>query len=460
MTGVGTKLPLVPGPLADPIERRALLRSAVAATGGAFAWSALAGSDPAAAQKAQPTVDTFDQATGPQFFEDATLNFQSLFAFAGAGYGISEFGEVATVIARVQARGSTYRAYAEEFLAMADLVGGRADAARKAGHRVTARDTHLRAANYVNQALFFALAFEGDREPALYRRMAGHFDTAMELWQPRAERLRIPYGRTSMPGWLLRPEGRARRRPTIIFNNGSDAQNIDLVGWGAAAAVERGYNALIFEGPGQGSMLFLRKIPFRPDWEKVVTPVVDALRARDDVDPKRIALWGWSFGGYLVERAAAFEHRLAALVADPGVTSYISSWPKAVIETAYAGSKAEVDANWKAFLASSDPKLQVLLRKRLEIFRTPSWYDAVREMQRYDVTKLIRRITAPTLITSPELEQFYPGQSQEVFERLRAPKRLHRFTAKDGSQYHCEPMAPQHRNEVILDWLGARDRLG
>ena len=37
---------------------------------------------------------------------------------------------------------------------------------------------------------------------------------------------------------------------------------------------------------------------------------------------------------------------------------------------------------------------------------------------------------------------------------------MHRFTAKDGSQFHCEPMAPQHRNEVILDWLGARDRLG
>jgi hypothetical protein len=102
----------------------------------------------------------------------------------------------------------------------------------------------------------------------------------------------------------------------------------------------------------------------------------------------------------------------------------------------------------------------VLLRKRLEIFRTPSWYDAVREMQRYDVTPLLRRIETPTLITSPQFEQFYPGQAEEVFTRLRAPKELHHFTAKDGSQYHCEPMAPQHRNEVILDWLAADDRLG
>ena len=67
-----------------------------------------------------------------------------------------------------------------------------------------------------------------------------------------------------MPGWLLRPPGAGlrTRRPTIILNNGNDAQNIGLYVYGAAEAVALGYNALIFEGPGQGSMLFLRGIPF------------------------------------------------------------------------------------------------------------------------------------------------------------------------------------------------------
>jgi hypothetical protein len=59
--------------------------------------------------------------------------------------------------------------------------------------------------------------------------------------------------------------------------NGSDAQNIDIYAFGGAAAIERDWTALIFEGPGQGSMLFERKIPFRPDWEKVITPIVDFL---------------------------------------------------------------------------------------------------------------------------------------------------------------------------------------
>ena len=52
----------------------------------------------------------------------------------------------------------------------------------------------------------------------------------------------------------------------------------------------RGYNVLVFDGPGQQSMLFEQGVPFRHDWEHVITPVVDFLLASPDVDPTRIAL--------------------------------------------------------------------------------------------------------------------------------------------------------------------------
>jgi dienelactone hydrolase len=50
----------------------------------------------------------------------------------------------------------------------------------------------------------------------------------------------------------------------------------------------------------------------------VVRPVIDFVLTRPEVDPKRIVLCGWSFGGFLAPRAAAFEKRIAALVSDPG----------------------------------------------------------------------------------------------------------------------------------------------
>ena len=131
----------------------------------------------------------------------------------------------------------------------------------------------------------------------MYREMESAFAAAAARFAPAFKRVSIPYGRRPLPGWLLTPPGARTRRPTIILNNGSDAQNIDLFVAGGMAAVERGWNALIFEGPGQGSNLFVHNIPFRPDWEKVITPIVTWLRQRPEVDRRRITLFGSSFGG-------------------------------------------------------------------------------------------------------------------------------------------------------------------
>jgi dienelactone hydrolase len=73
------------------------------------------------------------------------------------------------------------------------------------------------------------------------------------------------------------------------------------------------------DGPGQGAALYRQSLSLRPDWERVVSPVVDYALSRDDVDPKRIAIYGASMGGYMVARAAAFEHRIVAAITDPGV---------------------------------------------------------------------------------------------------------------------------------------------
>jgi hypothetical protein len=65
-------------------------------------------------------------------------------------------------------------------------------------------------------------------------------------------------------------------------------------------------------------MLIDRGVPLRPDWENVITPVVDYLLTRPDTDPARIVLNGLSLGGYLAPRAATAEHRLAACISDCG----------------------------------------------------------------------------------------------------------------------------------------------
>ncbi|MGI8506083.1 MAG: hypothetical protein ACR2MK_04635 [Solirubrobacteraceae bacterium] len=57
------------------------------------------------------------------------------------------------------------------------------------------------------------------------------------------------------------------------------------------------------------------------------------------------------------------------------------------------------------------------------------------------------------LITDPEDEQFWPGQSQQLYDRLPGPKQLVKFAAQEGANRHCEPLGSALRETRIFDWL-------
>ena len=145
---------------------------------------------------------------------------------------------------------------------------------------------------------------------------------------------------------------------------------------GGAGGLARGYNCLTFNGPGQGDALWLKKMYFRPDWERVVTPVVDFALAHPEVDAKRIALVGVSQGGYWAPRALAFEHRIAAGVADPGTWSIADAWtrqlPKSLVELLDAGNKEEFDRDMN-FGLWFRPRSKILLAFRMRPYGVTSY---------------------------------------------------------------------------------------
>ncbi|MGA8114814.1 MAG: alpha/beta hydrolase, partial [Actinocatenispora sp.] len=408
-------------------------------------------------------------AAGPfQLFAQEDLNFQTLLTLGSTGYGSAEVGEIVATTNRINARGATYQNYFDEFRATAARLAHLADEELKAGHLVSARSAYLRAASYYDDCLFFVLGTDQRAHEAdVYRVMQRNWNRAAQLFDPPFEQVRIPYERSYLPGYFLRPDARDIRRPTVILNNGSDGQNVDLYAFGGAAAIKRGYNALIFEGPGQGSVLFEREIPFRPDWEHVVAPVVDYLRSRPDVDRRRIAITGWSMCGESVIRAAAFEHRLAAVVSDPGVVDAWLGFP-AVIRDLFdnGASKSQVNQVWQdEIVPALDTVERFTFAKRSELFGRQYLRDARagrmfsdlytlgETIMRVDCRDTAHRVTAPTLVNNYQDEQFYPGQARDLFGLLRSPKRLHTFTVAEGANFHDAPMAPQTRNQVVYDWL-------
>src|SRR5262249_48619617 len=108
-------------------------------------------------------------------------------------------------------------------------------------------------------------------------------------------------------------------RPAVLMFNGFDGSQEEMLHISGLAALQRGFNVVTFEGPGQPTVLREQELGFRPDWEAVVSPVVDFCETIPEIDAGRLALLGLSFGGYRAPRAAAFEPRIGAVIAIDGV---------------------------------------------------------------------------------------------------------------------------------------------
>lgn len=257
------------------------------------------------------------------------------------------------------------------------------------------------------------------------------------------EQVRIPYDGTTIGAYLFCPDASGTPRPTILSPCGYDSRAES--GWlSVRAAVARGYNVLTFDGPGQGEMLFTQRIFLRPDFEHVVSQVIDWLVQRPDMNVAQLVLIGRSFAGYLAPRAACFEHRLAALVCDPAQPDMGLRVPRGL-------------ARYAAL-----PVLGVqmtLSEDRAEFFRARMAAHGVRrvgryltELRRFKMLDHARDIRCPTLIVESG-HDFAGGGGRLLFDALRSSKRPVRLTAADGADGHCAGLGQQTWNRVVYDWL-------
>jgi hypothetical protein len=390
-----------------------------------------------------------------RFFKDEDFEFVFLTVLGKTYHQAADIGECLAIAARIK-DGDAESAFIA-FHDMAERVLATADRSAAAGHRVSAREAYLRAAAYFAGATYFTDAsHDPGRLLPTWRAHRAAWDEAASRFDPPAERVTIPYEGTTLPGYFFKADTGGARRPLVILNNGSDGSVLDMWTWGGAAAIARGYHALAFDGPGQQAALFEQGLYFRPDWEQVITPVVDYALTRPDVDPDKIALLGVSQGGYWVPRAVAFEHRIAAAIADPGVwdmsTVWVGKLPHAMQEMLVQGKKTEFD-RWMHTTEFFARGMKPMLRFRMRPFGMTSEFDVMSAARQYTMAGIAERITCPMLITDPEHETFWPGQARQLFEALRCPKTLVPFTVAEGADLHCEPKAAGLREQRIFDWL-------
>jgi dienelactone hydrolase len=391
-------------------------------------------------------------------FADETFAFELLRTMGHAAAGAADAGECLAAAARMS--DGDVESWHREWLALADRVNREAEISAAGGHAVSARGGFLRASNYYRAAEFFLHEEAADpRLLATWRASRDAFARAAPLLPHPAEAVAIPHEGTTLAGYLYRPDESPQPRPLLIFHGGLDSTLEELYPAAAAAAVERGYHCLTFTGPGQGAAIREQGLPFRPDWEAVVTPVVDFALRLPGVDADRIALLGWSLGGLLAPRAAACEHRLAALIAWDGVyDNFAAARPMLPSDAAdeaddiFARDPHAFDAHF-AHLMESSLGARWAFTHGMWAFGVVSPGELIALGRDYHLRGIAELIRCPTLVCEADADPFWQGQPEQLFAALTCPKTLLRFTAEEGAGAHCHVGAHTLFHQRAFDWL-------
>jgi alpha-beta hydrolase superfamily lysophospholipase len=388
-------------------------------------------------------------------FQDPTFSLQLLRAISETYYKGADIGECLSTAYRIKE--GDFESWYQEWLKTAKRVHKYADESLAAGHEVSAREAYLRASNYYRVAEFLLMDPEDPRIKTTWESSKGCFGKAASLFSPSFEPVEIPYEGTTLPGYFYKVDNDSKSpRPSLIAHGGFDSTLEELYTSAAAPALERGYNCLTFEGPGQGGLIRKQKIPFRYDWEKVVTPVVDYALTKPEVDPKRLALMGISMGGYLAARAASFEHRIAACILNNGVfdgyDAIASTFPKSLL-TAIENGNTEVVNTVLNILIESDPNIRFNMKHGMWTAGVNTPFELIQRSKNYTIKNIAQNIKCPTLVLDAEKDDSFPGQPKKVFEALTCPKKYILFTAGEGAEEHCQCGAPALSNQRIFDWL-------
>ena len=388
-------------------------------------------------------------------FDDPQFDFQALRLLGSAASGDAEAGEVLSTAARIAS--GDFGSWTAQWLATARRVHRAADGCRERGHVVSAREAYLRAANYYRAAEFYLHGDPADpRIRQLSREARSCFRTALALFQRDAEALAIPYEGTTLPGYYYPAGGTAGRAATLIVHTGFDGTQEELRAT-ALAANARGMHCVTFEGPGQGAVIREQGLPFRADWEAVVTPVLDHVLTLPGVDPDRIALLGLSFGGHLAPRAAAFEHRLAACIANGGILDFMANNlpPGMTRQAAVAWIREQPQAADQLIrdLMSENTDTRWAVQNGMFTFGAPSpgaWFLAALD---YTLQGIAQQIRCPTLVIDTEAERAFKGQAKALYDTLTCEKTFLLFTAEEGAEDHCQVGSPLLSAQRTFDWL-------
>lgn len=330
--------------------------------------------------------------------------------------------------------------WARSWSAMACKLQSQADVYEAKGHAQSAATAYLRASTYWRVMLMNYTDIHSSKVQEYAQIYMDCYKRYLSLSGYPGEYIEIPYEGTFLPGHIYRSPCAEGKAPLLIITPGRDTWAEDTR-WVYDEALRRGIHCVIYDGPGQGLALRMQGLTFRPDWEHVVTPVLDYALKRlgDEVDHDRIGLMGMSFGGFLNTRAAAFDKRFKVMVADPG-------------NLAWGG---QIKQRLQMILQIPEEQRPPFMNFMLDDY---AWKQGVpkedvpADLDRYDNSDVVGLVSCNTLVLDGAAE-VQPGAAKKYFEALQCPKEYHLFDFDSTAQCHCQTGGYAPASEFIMNWI-------
>jgi pimeloyl-ACP methyl ester carboxylesterase len=358
------------------------------------------------------------------------------------------------------------------FAALGDRVRQAGEEAVRRDYRITARDHLLRASMYYRSAEYFADPF--GREGLQWGRASREtFIAATKLMAERVEPVEIPFEGLMLPGYFMTPPGGAGGTGgaggaggtggaggaadgrTLLVLTGFDGTGEELYFQAAKAGLERGFNVLVGEGPGQvGCLRAHPTLTFRPDYEKPIAAMIDYALTRREVAAERLAVYGISFGGYFVIRAGMHDPRIRALVVNSPIVdlkAYILGFADMDPANPPPIKLAEVDDIPDAEFPRA---MKLSFKSACRRFGVDSFAGWLNRLADFAAGENLAAIKCPTLAMAGAGEG---GETAAQFERycraVSGPVTRRLFTADEGADMHCQVGNLTLSNAVVYDWL-------
>ncbi len=355
-----------------------------------------------------------------------------------APYGAVALGEIDEVCERLRAHQDEPDAWREEWCALGARLEKVADAAEAAGHKMAAGNYYLRAGMYY---------FTGERfiTPGEQKRETGR--KAIELQNkgilrryPYAEKVEVPFEGKTLPALFMKAPGVSGRAPIVVVFDGMDNCKEMSVLFAGLEFAARGWHTLAIDGPGQGESLRLRELYARHDYEAPGAAAYDYVSSRPEVDPKKVIVMGYSFGGYYAARVAAFEKRYAAGVAMSALHWDLAAWQAEI--------KRKQEANPKNTAQST-------FHFRWIMGCIDDGNAAIEKAKKFSLAGVAEKISRPFLIVHGADDKVVPvANAHKLYEAIGSrEKHLRILTAEDGGSYHAQADNRQVGIDYIADWI-------